>query len=173
MDLQLRDKHAFISGSTQGIGYAIATALAAEGAKVVLNGRDPTRTDAAVARLREEVPGADVSAIAGDVSAALGDLGDVDILVNNAGLFALTDFATLGDDEWQRYLDVNLLSAVRLSREVLPGMLERGGEPLEERRERRPGLEFSGFECVAGHALSLRHDLPKQVPHRTLTFPSK
>lgn len=126
MDLQLRDKRAFISGSTQGIGYAIAAALAAEGARVVLNGRDQTRTDAAAARLREEVPGADVSAIAGDVSSAIGDLGEVDILVNNAGLFELTDFATLGDAEWQRYLDVNLMSAVRISREVLPGMLERG-----------------------------------------------
>ncbi|MDJ1114307.1 SDR family NAD(P)-dependent oxidoreductase [Microbacterium dauci] len=126
MDLQLRHKRSFISGSTQGIGFAIATALAAEGAAVVLNGRDQGRTDAAALRIRDEVPDADVSAVVGDVSGVIGELGEVDILVNNAGLFELTDFAALGDDEWQRYLDVNLMSAVRLSREVLPGMLERG-----------------------------------------------
>jgi NAD(P)-dependent dehydrogenase (short-subunit alcohol dehydrogenase family) len=126
MDLQLRHKRAFISGSTQGIGFAIAAALAAEGAAVVLNGRDQSRTDAAAAQLRDEVSGADVSTVVGDVSAALVDLAEVDILVNNAGRFELTDFTMLGDDEWQRYLDVNLMSAVRLSREALPGMLERG-----------------------------------------------
>ncbi|MFJ6677702.1 SDR family NAD(P)-dependent oxidoreductase [Microbacterium sp. NPDC091382] len=128
MDLQLRGKRALITGSTQGIGFAIAEALAAEGAAVILNGRYADRTHAAGERLREQVPGADVTTLPGDVAdpAAFNDLPEVDILVNNAGAFGLSDFAATGDDEWQRYLDVNLGAGVRLSRRLLPGMLERG-----------------------------------------------
>ena len=132
MDLQLQGKRAFISGSTQGIGYAIATALAAEGAEVVLNGRDPERLAASVARLRAEQSGARVSGIAADFANAaevdelIRALGEVDILVNNVGLFGLAEFATIPDDEWARYVEVNVMSGVRLSRALLPGMLERG-----------------------------------------------
>lgn len=128
MDLQLRGKRALITGSTQGIGFAIAEALAAEGAAVILNGRDADRTRSAGARLCEQVPGADVTTLPGDVAdpAAFHDLPEVDILVNNAGAFGPSDFAEAGDDEWQRYLDVNLGAGVRLSRRLLPGMLERG-----------------------------------------------
>ncbi len=128
MDLQLRGRRAFISGSTRGIGYATAVALAAEGAHVVVNGRDADRTAAAVERLRGEVPGADATAVVADVTdaAVLDDLEDVDILVNNAGVFELSDFAASADDEWQRYFDMNVMSGVRLSRRLLPGMIERG-----------------------------------------------
>ncbi len=128
MDLQLRGKRALITGSTQGIGFAIAQALAAEGAAVILNGRDAGRSRAAGERLREQVPDADVATLPGDVAdpAAFDDLPEVDILVNNAGAFGLSDFDETGDDEWQRYLDVNLGAGVRLSRRVMPGMLERG-----------------------------------------------
>ncbi len=132
MDLRLRDQKAFISGSTQGIGYAIADALAAEGAEVTLNGRSADRVDAAVGRLRHERPGAIVSGVAADLSQAADvarltrSLGEVDILINNAGLFGLADFASITDGEWRRYLEVNLMSGVRLSRALLGGMLERG-----------------------------------------------
>lgn len=132
MDLQLQGKRAFISGSTQGIGYAIATALAAEGAEVVLNGRDPERLAASVARLRAGQSGARVSGIAADFANAaevdelIRALGEVDIVVNNVGLFGLAEFATIPDDEWARYVEVNVMSGVRLSRALLPGMLERG-----------------------------------------------
>lgn len=132
MDLRLHDKTAFISGSTQGIGYAIAAALAAEGAEVVLNGRDIARVDVAVERLRDEQPGARVSGIAADFAdasevARLTDaLGNVDILVNNVGLFGLAEFGDIGDDVWMRYFEVNVMSGVRLSRAVLGGMLARG-----------------------------------------------
>lgn len=129
MDLQLHGRRAFVSGSTQGIGFAIASALAAEGAAVVLNGRDVDRTEAAAARLRTQRPGADVTAFAADVADPAVDLdalGEVDILVNNAGVFGLTEFSQVTDAEWQRTLDVNLLAGVRLSRLLLPGMLERG-----------------------------------------------
>lgn len=132
MDLQLRGKTAFISGSTQGIGYAVASALAAEGARVILNGRSGERVDAAVAALRRSHPEAGHSGLAADfadpaqVVELLGRLGDVDILVNNVGLFGLQEFEAIDDDDWARYLEVNLMSGVRLSRRVLPGMLERG-----------------------------------------------
>lgn len=132
MDLQLRGKTAFISGSTQGIGYAIASALAAEGVRVTVNGRDAARVDAAVARLREERPESDPVGLvadfgeAEDVSLLLESLGSVDILVNNVGLFGLADFETIPDDAWTRYFEVNVMSGVRLSRHVLPGMLARG-----------------------------------------------
>lgn len=132
MDLQLNGKTAFISGSTQGIGYAIAEALLAEGASVIVNGRDATRVDTAVASLREAAPGADVSGLAADfgdaeqVTRLLESLGSVDILVNNVGLFEVKPFTEISDDDWQRYLEVNLMSSVRLSRHVLGSMLATG-----------------------------------------------
>lgn len=132
MDLQLTGKRAFISGSTRGIGHAVARALAAEGVDVVLHGRTPEAVDDAATRLRAEGHGVDVSGVAGDVSdddqvgRLLRGVGDVDILVNNVGVFELRGFATSTDEDWRRVLDVNLMSAVRLSRQLLPGMLQRG-----------------------------------------------
>lgn len=132
MDLRLTGQHAFVSGSTQGIGYAIAETLAAEGAAVTLNGRDASRVDAAVARLLAAHPEARIHGLACDFSdaEAVEQLGErlerVDLLVNNVGLFDVGDFADATDDDWQRYLDVNLMSGVRLARALLPGMLARG-----------------------------------------------
>ncbi|MGY1740562.1 MULTISPECIES: SDR family NAD(P)-dependent oxidoreductase [unclassified Blastococcus] len=132
MDLRLRGKRAFISGSTRGIGHAVARALAAEGAAVVLHGRTRESVDDAVRRLRADGYGVDVSGVAGDVAddAQAGRLleavGDVDVLVNNVGIFEVTPFAAIADEDWRRVVDVNLMSAVRLSRRLLPGMLERG-----------------------------------------------
>ena len=132
MDLHLTGKRAFVSGSTQGIGYAIAQALLGEGVSVVLNGRDAGRAQEAVRRLEAEHPAADVSALVADfgdpssVRRLLDELGEVDILVNNVGVFELAAFDTVTDDDWQHYLDVNLMSGVRLSRHALPGMLSRG-----------------------------------------------
>lgn len=132
MDLQLEGKSAFISGSTQGIGYATAQALAAEGVAVVLHGRTSERVAAAVARLRAEEHGVEVSGVAGDfadytqVREVLGALSAVDILVNNVGLFEVKPFAAVTDEDWQLFYDVNVMSAVRLSRQFLPGMLDRG-----------------------------------------------
>jgi len=132
MDLQLHGKTAFVSGSTQGIGYAVASALAAEGARVILNGRREEAVTAAAAELQRAHPGAEHSGLAADfgdpqqVERLLGELGEVDILVNNVGLFGLEAFESIADDEWARYLEVNLMSGVRLSRRLLPGMLERG-----------------------------------------------
>ncbi|ROS68741.1 short-subunit dehydrogenase [Curtobacterium sp. PhB172] len=132
MDLQLQGRTAFISGSTQGIGYAIASALAAEGMRVIVNGREDARVEAAVDRLRRDQPGATVSGIAadfgdpGEVTRLLGSLDDVDVLVNNVGLFGLAAFESIADEDWSRYFEVNVMSGVRLSRHLLGGMLERG-----------------------------------------------
>jgi NAD(P)-dependent dehydrogenase (short-subunit alcohol dehydrogenase family) len=132
MDLHMKGARAFVSGSTQGIGYAIAQALLREGATVVINGRSGDRVEKAVKKLRREVPGGTIGGIAADfadfeqVQQLLNRLGDIDILVNNVGLFELKAFQEISDDDWQRYFDVNLMSSVRLSRQVLNGMLARG-----------------------------------------------
>jgi NAD(P)-dependent dehydrogenase (short-subunit alcohol dehydrogenase family) len=132
MDMQLTNKRAFISGSTQGIGYSIARALLREGVAVVINGRDDSRVKQAVENLETEVPGRDVAGIAADfadpvqVQRLLDALGGVDILVNNVGLYELQPFAEIPDEDWSRYFDVNVMSGVRLSRELLPGMLDAG-----------------------------------------------
>ena len=132
MDLGLVGKRAFVSGSTQGIGFAVAEALLAEGASVVVNGRTEDGVAAAVRRLGEAVPGAAVSGVAADfaepdqVRRLLETLGEVDVLVNNVGVFDVQAFEEVSDDEWRRYVDVNVMSGVRLSRHVLPGMLSRG-----------------------------------------------
>ena len=132
MDLQLSGKKAFISGSSQGIGYAIAQALAQEGVDVTINGRDAVKLSAAVDSLRLEVPGASVSGVAADFADAddvdqlCAQLVDVDILINNVGLFELKPFESISDEEWRRYFEVNVLSGVRLARHTMPAMLERG-----------------------------------------------
>jgi NAD(P)-dependent dehydrogenase (short-subunit alcohol dehydrogenase family) len=132
MDVELAGRTAFISGSTQGIGFAIARSLASEGVRVVLNGRDPGRVDDAVRRLLDEVPGAVVSGLVADfadpeqVDGLLAAVGEVDVLINNVGLFDVAAFADISDADWQQYFDVNVMSGVRLSRAALPRMLARG-----------------------------------------------
>lgn len=132
MDLQLTDATALVTGSSAGIGFAAATALAREGARVVLNGRDAQRLDAARERLLGLVPGADVSAVAADIAteagaeALLAAVPDVDVLVNNAATFGPHPFTELTDADWRQMLESNLLSGVRLTRHHLPRMLERG-----------------------------------------------
>lgn len=132
MELELTGKRAFVSGATEGIGYAIAAGLVRAGAAVVINGRDEQRLRTAVDALRALLPGADVTGIAADFADAeqvrhlIGRLGEIDILVNNVGIFDVRTFADVTDDEWQRYFDVNVMSGVRLSRHVLDGMLARG-----------------------------------------------
>lgn len=126
MDLQLNNRLALVSGSTAGIGYAIAEALLKEGARVIVNGRSREAVDAAVARLG---PGA--IGFAGDLSladvaeAVVREHPDVDILVNNLGIFEPKAFEDIPDEDWRRFFDVNVLSGARLSRLVLPGMKRR------------------------------------------------
>ena len=132
MDLKLTDKRALISGSTKGIGFAIATALARAGAGVVVNGRTEASVSAALSEIRASVPGAGVEGFAGDLATpqAAASLGAkfpaVDILVNNLGIFEPKPFEQIPDDDWRRFFEVNVLSGVRLSRMYLPGMKDRG-----------------------------------------------
>ncbi|XVV15468.1 SDR family NAD(P)-dependent oxidoreductase [Actinoplanes sp. CA-131856] len=132
MDLQLEGKTAFISGSSQGIGFATARALAGEGVNVILNGRDTAKLDKAAEALRDEVPGVSVSglaadfAVAEDVDRLCERLPEIDILVNNVGLFELKPFELISDDDWRLYFEVNVLGGVRLARRLMPAMLERG-----------------------------------------------
>ncbi|KZB79787.1 SDR family NAD(P)-dependent oxidoreductase [Amycolatopsis regifaucium] len=132
MRLDLSGKTALVTGSTQGIGFAIATGLARAGARVALNGRGESGVTAAIDRLRGELPDADVVAAPGDVSTGdgtaqvLGAASDVDVLVNNLGIFGAQSPLDITDDEWRRYFEVNVLAAVRLTRAYLPGMTDRG-----------------------------------------------
>ncbi len=131
MDLQLKGKTAFVSGSTQGIGFAIAKQLLQEGATVTINGRTEARVAEAVEKLNGQVPGAPVNGIAADFSKAedaqklIKQLPGVDILVNNAGIFEPREFTAITDEEWLRFFEVNVMSGVRLSRAYFPGMLEK------------------------------------------------
>jgi len=128
MNLHLQNKLALVTGSTKGIGHAIAVALAAEGARVIVNGRTQTSVDDAIARLRTEVPDAQVEGFAGDLSnpqqteVLLGRFPKVDILINNLGIFDPKPFEEIDDAEWQHFFNVNVLSGARLSRAYLPGM---------------------------------------------------
>jgi len=131
MDLRLDAKRAFISGSTQGIGLAIARQLLEEGADVIINGREQSKLDKVIEKLKMEFPQRAVSGIAVDFSRAeevwmlLDQLQDIDILVNNVGLFEQKAFDEISDVDWTSIFEINVLSGVRLSRHLLPGMLER------------------------------------------------
>lgn len=131
MDLKLRDKLALVTGSTKGIGLAIATALAAEGTRVIVNGRSEASVVVALAQIRERVPEAALQGFHGDLAAAAAAVElvtrfpAVDILVNNLGIFEPKPFEEIPDEDWQRFFDVNVLSGIRLSRAYLPGMKQR------------------------------------------------
>ncbi|WP_431259170.1 SDR family NAD(P)-dependent oxidoreductase [Roseateles chitinivorans] len=127
MDLQLNGKLALVSGSTAGIGYAIASTLAREGARVIVNGRTQAAVDEAIERIRAET-GATAEGFAGDLSlaepaeAVVRRFAGIEILVNNLGIFEPKPFEDIPDEDWRRFFEVNVLSGVRLARLVLPQM---------------------------------------------------
>jgi NAD(P)-dependent dehydrogenase (short-subunit alcohol dehydrogenase family) len=132
MNLELNDKTALVSGSTKGIGFAIANLLAAEGARVIVNGRSQASVDSAIAKILGSSPAAKVEGFAGDLSTAEGAAAlvekfpEVDILVNNLGIFEPKNFEDIPDADWMRFFEVNVLSGVRLSRTYLGGMKTKG-----------------------------------------------
>ena len=130
MDLKLGKKIALVTGSTAGIGNAIAASLAREGASVIVSGRTQPAVDAAVARMQSET-GGDVTGFAADLSTAAGAEAlvrrhpTVDILVNNLGIFEVRAFEDISDADWVRFFEVNVLSGARLARHYFPAMLKR------------------------------------------------
>jgi NAD(P)-dependent dehydrogenase (short-subunit alcohol dehydrogenase family) len=131
VDLKLADKVALVTGSTAGIGFAIARSLAAEGAHVYVNGRTQERVDGAVAAIRSQSASNKVDGIVADFSSSAGaeaviaKLPVVDVLVNNVGIFEPKPFAEIPDADWYRFFEVNVMSGVRLSRHYLAGMLSK------------------------------------------------
>jgi NAD(P)-dependent dehydrogenase (short-subunit alcohol dehydrogenase family) len=132
MDYQLRNKKAFVTGSTAGIGFAIAKLLAQEGASVILNGRTNASIEKAIQQIKEVNPTALVSGIAADfsnkssVDNLIANLGEVDILINNVGIFTSQSFEETQDEDWYNLFEVNVMSGVRLARLLLPKMKSKG-----------------------------------------------
>ena len=131
MDLKLQNKLALVSGSTAGIGLAIAEALAGEGARVIINGRTMRRVEEAIEKIRAVHPAAQLESLPLDLATAVGvteavrRFPDVEVLVNNLGIFEPKPFEEITDEDWFRFFDVNVMSGVRLSRAYLPKMKTR------------------------------------------------
>ena len=126
MNLQLEGKRALVTGSTAGIGFAIAEALVNEGASVIVNGRTQKRVDEAIAKLKGKVEGIAADLGTADGAAKVAErFPNVDILVNNLGIFEVKQFEDIDDADWRRFFEVNVLSGVRMSRQYLPGMKQR------------------------------------------------
>jgi NAD(P)-dependent dehydrogenase (short-subunit alcohol dehydrogenase family) len=129
MDLQLRGRRALVSGSTAGIGFAIAVELAKEGAQVIVNGRTRERVHQAIQEIQTQAINADLKEFAGDLSKPeaieqlIHNFPDVDVLINNLGIFEPKSFPEINDQEWERMWQTNVMSGVRLSRHYLPRML--------------------------------------------------
>jgi len=138
MQIKLDNKLAIVTGSTAGIGFAIAKGLAAAGANVVLNGRTQSRVDEGVSRLTNEIRSLllahqpSVRGVAADLSTSEGastfisQVPDADIVVNNLGIFEPKPFFEIPDEDWERFFQVNVMSAVRMARHYTPKMVERG-----------------------------------------------
>ena len=126
MDLQLDGKLAFVTGSTAGIGFAVAASLARERCRVIINGRTQARVDAALAKLPDAVGLAADLGTSGGVAEAIRRFPNVDILINNMGIFEPKAFEAIPDEDWFRFFEVNVLSGVRLSRHYLPRMKAAG-----------------------------------------------
>jgi len=131
VDFGLKGKVAIVTGSTAGIGFGIAAALAREGANVIVNGRTSARVDSALHKLKALLPAASLTGIAVDlgtregVSTFIKQASAADVLVNNLGIFAVKPFLEIPDEDWLRFFEVNVLSGVRLTRHYLPGMLKK------------------------------------------------
>jgi NAD(P)-dependent dehydrogenase (short-subunit alcohol dehydrogenase family) len=164
MDLKLKDKLALVSGSTAGIGLAIATALAREGTRVIVNGRTQSAVEETVARLAQTTQ-ARIRGFAGDLSSAsnaerlLREFPGIEILINNLGIFEPKPFAEISDEDWRRYFEVNVLSGVRLARLLLPAMRRANWGRIIF-------LSSESAEAVAGTGITVNCVLPGPTKSR-------
>lgn len=130
MDLKLQGKSALVSGSTAGIGFAVAQALAQEGASTIINGRTSARVTQAIDKIKQNYPAAKVSGIVADLATKAGieqlfqQVPHIDILINNLGMYEPKTFFDITDEDWSNIFEVNVLSGIRLSRQYLPKLLE-------------------------------------------------
>jgi 3-oxoacyl-[acyl-carrier protein] reductase len=168
MELGLQGKTALVSASSGGIGEAIATSLAREGARVVVNGRSEAGIEAAFTRIRQAVPNAALQPLVADLGTskgcdeAIAAVDAVDILVNNLGIYEPSDFFQTSDAQWQRLIEVNVMSGVRLSRHYLKGMLEQdSGRVIFVASESgiNPAPEMAHYSATKTMQLSLSRNL--------------
>jgi 3-oxoacyl-[acyl-carrier protein] reductase len=181
MDLRLNDKLALVTASSGGIGYAIARSLAAEGARVIVNGRTAASVKAAAERLRNEIPGAKIEELAADNGTEEGGektlkaYPEVDILVNNLGIYEPVGFFDETDDAWRKLFEVNILSGVRLARTYLKGMLERGSGRIifvSSESGLTPAPEMAHYSATKTMQLSISRSLAELTKGTAVTVNS-
>lgn len=181
MDLGYRDRRCLITASTGGLGFAIATAMAREGATVVINGRSTDTISKAVTRLRAEVPEARLEEAVGNSGTKEGceeliaNCGDVDVLVVNLGIYEAVDIYQAGDDRWYELIEVNVMSGVRLARHYLPKMLAcNSGRVVFMASESgiNPAPEMPAYSATKTMQLSLARNLAETTKGTDVTVNS-
>lgn len=181
MELGYEGKRCLVTASTGGIGYATAEAMAREGAAVAVNGRDTARTQAAAARIRDAVPGAEVEAVIGDTGTAAGceaviaACPSVDVLVLNLGIYEAADIFETGDDHWLELYEINVMSGVRLARHYLPGMLERDSGRIvfiNSESAINPAPELPAYSATKTMQLSVARNLAETTRESRVTVNS-
>jgi 3-oxoacyl-[acyl-carrier protein] reductase len=181
MDLHYTGKRCLITASTGGLGFAIARAMAAEGATVIVNGRSAETVDKAMARIRAGQPGADLVAAVGNSGTAEGcaeliaNCPDVDVLIVNLGIYEAVDIYKAGDDRWYDLIEVNVMSGVRLSRHYIPKMLARdAGRVVFMASESgiNPAPEMPAYSATKTMQLSLARNLAETTKGTKVTVNS-
>lgn len=181
MDLGYKNRRCLITASTGGLGFAIARAMAREGARVVLNGRSADTIDRATARLRAEVPEAKLETAAGNSGTRDGceeliaNCPDVDVLIVNLGIYEAVDIYKAGDDRWYELIEVNVMSGVRLARHYLPKMLARNaGRVIFMASESgiNPAPEMPAYSATKTMQLSLARNLAETTKGTNVTVNS-
>lgn len=181
MDLGYTGKRCLVTASTGGLGFAIARAMAAEGAKVVINGRSAQSVSRTANIIRSEINGADVETVAGNSGTAEGcaeivaACPEVDVLVVNLGIYEAVDIYQAGDDRWYELIEINVMSGVRLSRHYLPKMLERDrGRVIFMASESaiNPAPELPAYSATKTMQLSLARNLAETTKGTNVTVNS-